>query len=234
MENRPEETIKKIYKSWMRDQPKAQENHIGEEDIALLCDNKASRSSKNKIFEHILSCGECANKVAHSARLKTIEMLDVPLEVTQKAKDLLDDQSGQGILKIALKLKEGFLEIVSATGSVLVGQELMPVSVLRGRGFNASNDKITVVKVFPRAQVEINVLSGATGKFNIQVDVKKKNTPLKIKDLRITLLKHGIELESYHTDSGKAVFEQVSPGQYHIEISSVKYNLASVLLNVTD
>ncbi len=39
------------------------------------------------------------------------------------------------------------------------------------------------------------------------------------KNLRITLIKDGVELESYINDSGSCFFENILPGDYIIEVS---------------
>jgi uncharacterized protein YjbK len=53
-----------------------------------------------------------------------------------------------------------------------------------------------------------------------------------MKDLRVTLIKDDVELESYITDSGKVTFEHVLLGRYSVEISSVDNKIASVILDI--
>jgi hypothetical protein len=62
--------------------------------------------------------------------------------------------------------------------------------------------------------------------------VKEKESQKVIKDLRVTLLREDLELESYLNDFGKVVFENVLLGKYTVEISTLESKLASVLLEI--
>jgi hypothetical protein len=46
------------------------------------------------------------------------------------------------------------------------------------------------------------------------------------------LIKEGLELESYISDSGRVVFENVLIGRYTVEISSPSKNMAAILLDI--
>jgi hypothetical protein len=61
---------------------------------------------------------------------------------------------------------------------------------------------------------------------------KERETSRILKDLRITLFKGDVELESYVADSGSVIFDNVLLGKYTIEVSNIDRKLASLLLDV--
>ena len=52
-------------------------------------------------------------------------------------------------------------------------------------------------------------------------------------DLRATLMQGDMELESYVTLKGEAIFEQVSPGEYTIEISNPQKTFGKISFQLT-
>jgi hypothetical protein len=68
--------------------------------------------------------------------------------------------------------------------------------------------------------------------FNVNIQAKDKQRKVLIKDLRVTLFKEDLELESYLNDAGTVIFEHMLLGKYKIEVADLEGNLASVLLDV--
>jgi hypothetical protein len=114
----------------------------------------------------------------------------------------------------------------------LVGQELVPAPVLRSRNIRDFKDEVTILKDFKDVRVEAKIENKLGSSFSLTVIVKEKPDLQVIKDLRITLFKGDMELESYHVDSGKVTFEHVACGSYTVAISSLTTTLASVLLDI--
>jgi hypothetical protein len=159
-------------------------------------------------------------------------MKEVPLELLGRVKGLFDSQSETAPLEIALRLKEKLLEILNTTGDILVGRELVPAPVLRTRSIKNFKDEVTILKDFKDIRVEVRIENKGAGAFNLIVTAKQKLDLKIIKDLRVTLLKDDLELESYLTGSGSVTFEHVLLGRYKVEISTLENKLASVLLDI--
>jgi hypothetical protein len=135
------------------------------------------------------------------------------------------------VLEIVLKLKEKTLELLRTTGDVLVGQELVPAPV-RSRQIKDFKDEVTILKDFKDVRVEIKIENKLARAFTLVAMVKDKHTSRVIKDLRVTLIKDELELESYLSDSGKAVFEHVLLGKYTVQIATVENQIYQILLDI--
>ena len=69
--------------------------------------------------------------------------------------------------------------------------------------------------------------------FNLAINIKDKQGTSINKALRITLIKDEIELESYVSDTGSGVFENIPPGNYTVELTQENQLLAVIDLKVT-
>jgi len=123
------------------------------------------------------------------------------------------------------KVQEAINNISQYTTVVVIAHRLSTIQ-------NA--DKILVLdngKIVEQGRHE--ALLNKKGKyFNVIIKAKQKQSLRAIKDLRITLIKEGVELESYLSDFGSAVFEHVLLGKYSLEVSSIKGRLATVVLDI--
>lgn len=227
-----ENFIKRIYKNWKKDKTSIGGKHPDEEMFVCFFEDRLSKEEAERLKAHLISCKRCLEIVDVQMKLKTSQAESVPLELMDWAKGLLVSQEKSPVLEVLLKLKDDLLELLNATGDVLLGQELVPAAILRSRSIKDFKDEITILKDFGEIRVELRLENKGNRTFNAVVLVKEKNTQKSIKNLRISLIKDGIELESYLNDTGAVIFEQVSLGKFKIEISSIEEKIASVLLDV--
>ncbi|MBI5145180.1 MAG: hypothetical protein HZA27_03230 [Candidatus Omnitrophica bacterium] len=232
MQNKLEKLIKLVYRKHKADAVQLDLPHPSEEDFACFLEGKLSPPEQKQMKLHLLRCGRCMDILATITQLEPAEEKPVPQELIAQAKGLLGQEGKISLLEILLRLKENILELVNTTGDVLVGQELVPAPVLRSRQIKDFKDTVTILKDFKDIRVEVKVENKVGGAFSLAVLVKEKSTSKIIKDLRVTLLKDDVELESYVADSGKAVFEHVELGKYRIEIENLQQKIASVLLEI--
>jgi len=232
MPEKMEKFIKAVYRKWKARQPQAPGVHPDEEDIVCFLDNKLSKQEYEIIQAHLITCDRCAEIVAVQLELNPSKIQEVPTQLMARVKDLVQPEQDIPALEIALRLKEKILEILNTTGDVLVGQELMPAPVLRSRKIKEFRDEITVLKDFKDIRVEVKILSQQTDVFSLNVVVIEKSTQKIMKDLRVTLIRDDLELESYLSSSGKVIFEHVLLGKYTVEISTIASKLASILLDI--
>jgi hypothetical protein len=232
MHDELERLIKMAYKDWKSEQLNNQEPHPDEETFACFLEDKLSPEEEEKIRAHLLACDTCAEIFSLQLKLKTGQLEDVPQGLIAQAKDLVQAAHEAPLLEIFLKLKEKALEVINTTGDVLVGQELVPAPLLRSRQIKDFKDEVIILKDFQDLRIEVKVEGCGTKAFNVTVTVKEKSTQKIIKDLRVTLIKDDLELESFLTDNGKVIFEHVLIGKYTLEISSVENKLACVLLDI--
>lgn len=232
MQDKLETLIRAVYKRWKKDNLKVQETHPDEEDFACFLENKLSPQDYERIKEHIISCDSCAEIVATQLRLKPTEEKPVPQELLNRLKNLVKAEDKISLLEIFLRLKEKAIEIVNTTGDLLVGQELVPAPILRSRSIKDFKDEVIILKEFKDIRVEAKIENKQGKAFSLTVMVKEKDTQRIMKDLRVTLIKDDVELESYLTEKGKVIFEHVLLGKYTVEVSTINQKIASILLDI--
>lgn len=232
MLDRAEKLIKFVYRGWKSGRADKNKEHPDEETLVSFVEGALASEEDDLVKAHLLSCDICAESVALSLAAEDALSRDVPEELLSRIKNMLSVKSETGVLEIMLKLKDKALEMINSTGDVLVGLELLPASVLRSRSINEFKDEVTILKDFQDIRVEVKIENKGGKAFNLNITIRQKQTQKTIKDLRVTLIKDSLELESYVTDSGAVIFEHVLIGKYTVEISGVDHKLASILLDI--
>ena len=232
MQNRLDKLIRLIYKKYKSGVLKKTQDHPDEETMVCFIEGRLSIKETGLIKQHLVNCQYCAEAFITQLKLEVTDKLKVPEELIAQVKNLAQKNYSHPVLEIFLKLKENLWELLSTNGDVLVGQELVPAPVLRSRKVKDFKDEVTILKDVNNIRVELKIENKGSSIFSLAVLVKEKPALRVIKDLRVTLLKDSLELESYLTDSGKVIFEHISLGKYTVEISNIQNKLASILLDV--
>jgi len=228
-----EQIAKIIYREWKAANRFTGQGHPSEENLACFLEDKLSLPDKSLIQKHLLSCGVCAECLSIQLKIQPHLSLDVPAPLLEKVKKLVSQDTGENLLEIFLKLKEKALEIIQTTGDVLLGQELVPAPILRSRKINEFKEEVNILKDLRQIRVSAKIQNKSTKSFNLTITVKDKQNQKNDQDLRITLIRGGIELESYITDSaGNSFFENILPGSYLIEVSRQDQKEAVIDLKV--
>jgi hypothetical protein len=231
MPEKLEKLIKLVYRKSKAVQAKIGAVHPDEETLVCFLESRLSEKENEVIREHLLSCDSCAEAFSLSLK-KGLEEKDVPAELLARVRNLLIAKEKSFLLEIVLRFKEKLLELINTTGDILVGQELMPAAVLRSRSIKDFKDEVIILKDFQDIRVEVRIENKEAKTFNLTITAKQKQTQKIIKDLRVTLLKDDLELESYLTDYGSVIFEHVLLGKYKVEISTIENKLASILIDI--
>ena len=247
MTNYFEQIAKIIYREWKTANRFTGQNHPSAENLACFLEDKLSLPDKSLIQKHLLSCGVCAEYLSTQLKIQPHLSLDVPAPLLEKVKKLAGQEAGENLLEIFLKLKEKALEIIQTTGYVLLGQELVSDPVLRSRKKNEFKEEVSILKDLQQIRVMAKIQNKSTKSFNLTVTVKDKQghwpqghglasnsqSQEMHRNLRITLIRDGIELESYITDSaGSSFFENILPGSYVVELSRQDQKEAVIDLKV--
>jgi len=231
MPEKLEELIKLAYKKWKAVRPRRSGPHPDEEEWACFLEGKLAGKENLRIKAHLLECGFCMEILTTLIHAEPVPMENAPRELIELARNL---PSRPGIFgaEIILKLSEKTLELLNTTADILVGSEFVPAPILRGRKIKEFKDEVTVLKDFNDIRVEIKIENKAGEAFDLAVFLKDKQTNRAIKDLRVSLFKDELELESYLPSSNKVTFEHVLAGKYTIEISGMENKMASILLDI--
>lgn len=227
-----EAIAKVIYREWKSAGQFTGENHPDEESLACFAENKLSGKDKEIVQKHLISCNICAEYVSVQLKIQPHLSLDLPLPLEEKIKNMVIRGSKENLFEIFLKLKDKALEIIQTSGDVLVGQELIPAPVLRSRQINEFKEEISILKDIQQLRVLAKIQNKNSKKFSLAITVKDKLSQKTYKNLRITLIKDEIELESYMTDSGSSFFENIPPGDYLVEVSREGQKIAVIGLKV--
>ncbi len=223
--------IRLVYRGWKKRHLEVQEAHPDEEAIASFLEGKLSLKESEAFKSHLMHCESCAEAVGLSLTSGGAPDNGIPLKLINFTKEKFGLKDAPA-LEIALRIKEKMLEIISASGDILLGQELVPAAVLRSRNRSEFKDEVVILKDFNDIRVQVKIENKAGKYFNVNIQAKHKQSKALIKDLRVTLFKEAVELESYLDDSGVVTFEHVFLGKYKIELADLENNLASILLDV--
>jgi len=232
MFNNLEKAVKIVYRGWKAKRRFMGQNHPDEESLACFIEDKLSEKDKHTVLKHITSCDICAEYVSIQHKIQPHLSLDLPAPLLEKIKKLVIDDRKENLFEIVLKLKDKALEIIQTSADVLVGQELVPAPVLRSRQINEFKEEVNILKDLQEIRVLAKIQNKSTKSFNLTITVKDKASQKTHKNLRITLIKDGIELESYMTNSGSSFFENILPGDYVVEVNRLDEKIAVIDLKV--
>lgn len=225
-----EKITRVIYKEWKSSRSFKGTDHPDEEFLACFIEDKLSRQDIDLIQKHILSCSQCAQYLSIQLKMQPHLNRELPALLLEKVKKLVDCCAGGNLLEIFLKLKDKVIEIVQTTGDVLVGQEVIPATILRSRKKNEFKEEVSILKGLAQAHLLAKIENKDAKSFNLTITVKDNLKAYK--NLRITLIKDGIELESYITDSASSFFENILPGDYTVKVSREEEVLVTIDLKV--
>jgi hypothetical protein len=221
-----------IYREWKGAGRLVNNEHPDEEDLACFLEDKLAQADKDLIQGHLLKCDMCAEYLSAQLKIEPHLSKDVPAPLIEKVRRLVGSAVKEGIFEIFLRLKEKAMEIIQTSGDVLVGQELIPAPVLRSRQIKEFKEEVTILKDLQGVRVLAKVESKSGKVFNLAITIKDKQDRKVSKDLRITLIKDEVELESYISDSGSSVFENILPGNYRVEVTQEAQMVAVIDLKV--
>jgi hypothetical protein len=231
MLNKLEQIIKVAYKSWRGKLHNASGACPDEETLALFLDGRLSEKENRELKRHFIECDKCLEVIALAG--KKAEDIPLPEELIKRAKNMiLQQQKNEPLLEIILGFKEKIIDIIGTTGDVLFGQEFAPLPVLRSRNIKVFGQEVLIIKNFDKIKTEVEVENKADDKAKVIIKLSDINTGKPVEDLRITLIRQGKELESYIAASGKAIFDDILPDKYSIEISTPEAIIGRVLLEI--
>jgi hypothetical protein len=233
MQSKLERMIRALYKKRPSQVKQLFGEHPDDEAFSCYCDGALGEDEARLFKQHILVCKACSQKLGMS--IESVELKgesQVPQGVLSRAHSLLDQEQRNLLLEVALKVKEKIIEVISTTGEVLVGQELVAAPLLRSRNIKDFKDEVTIFKDFKDIVVELKIENKGARYFDMTVVAKKKNDHKLIKDLRVTLFRETKELESYIASAGLVTFEHVRLGSYRVEISDIDTKRVSIALDI--
>ena len=202
--------------------------HPNEELLACFLEDKLPHADRLLIEKHLVSCTSCAEYAGIQLKMQAGLAKGVPGILLEKVKKLVIDEGREGLFEIFLKLKEKAIEIIQTSGDVLVGQEFVPAQVLRSRRIKDFREEVVILKDLQSIRVEARLKNNNAESFDLTVSAMDKQSQKLIRDLRVTLLKGGIELESYASEAASVIFRDILPGVYTAEVTKAGERVAVV------
>jgi hypothetical protein len=227
-----EKAVEIAYRRWKGSLPKAKARHPDEETLACFLESKLNQREAEEVRAHLVSCDLCCELVALTLGIKPQELREVPEFLLDSLKGMVAPQGKKSLLEVVLRVKEKAFEVIHTTGDIIVGQELIPAPVLRSRQIKDFKDEITVLKDFNDIRVEAKIENKGGKVFDVTISAKNKLTQKAIKDVRVTLSKDELELESCLADKGAVTFEHVALGRYSVEVATLDNKTATITLDI--
>ena len=238
-----EKIVRFIYRQRKSSKRVASQEHPDEESLACFAEEKLKEPEMELIREHLLSCDLCAEYLSTQLKIEAHLSKEVPPGLLDKVKRIISIDVKESLFEIFIKLKDKALEIIQTSGDVLVGQELVPAPVLRSRQINEFKEEVNILKDLREIRVMAKIQNKNTKSFDLTITVKDKwprghglvpngQSHKADKDLRVTLVKDKVELESRITDSGSSLFENIPPGDYTVEVTQEDRKVAVIDLKV--
>jgi hypothetical protein len=244
-----EKIVRFIYRQRKGFRKIASLEHPDEESLACFAEAKLKPQEMELIQKHLFSCDLCAEYLSTQLKIEAHLSQEVPFALLDKVKKIISGDVRGNLFEIFIKLKNKALEIIQTSGDVLVGQELIPAPVLRSRQINEFKEEVSILKDLREIRVMAKIQNKNTNSFDLTITVKDKwprghglasngqshkpqGVGLALQDLRVTLIRDKVELESYITDSGNGLFENIPPGDYTVEITQEGRKVAVIDLKV--
>ncbi|MDD2654851.1 MAG: hypothetical protein PHI86_07095 [Candidatus Omnitrophica bacterium] len=233
MQDKFEELLRIVLKRHGTKRTSEEISHPSEEKLVCFIEGRLDREDTSGLISHLLICHKCNEAIALDMHIKDKYIFEVPSELRLKIEEMIPAKEDSSLLEVYLKVKGEFLEVINTSADVLLGQEVIPASVLRTRKIANFKDEVMLLKAFRDMRVDLKVENKGKNIFNITVKARYKASQSPVKDLRINLIKDEIEIESRLVDAdGTVVFEHVLLGKYIIETAFLKEHVASILLDI--
>jgi hypothetical protein len=232
MSGRFEKAAKVVYRGWKNISADTSGRHPDEEAMACFLEGKSDAAQSDEIREHVLKCDRCAEYLGVHLKIEPHLSKEVPADLLEKIRKMVAACLRDNVFEVSVRLKEGAWEIIQTGGDVLVDQELVPAPVLRSRQINAFKEEVSIFKDLREARILAKLVSKKEKDFNLTVDIKDKQGKRISRNLRVSLIKGEVEMESYVSENGSSIFEDILPGNYKVEISKEGRLVAIIDLKV--
>jgi|GEM_PF-4473732 len=154
----------------------------------------------------------------------------VPESVLRQAEDLVPADSGGRVWDVVVHLGRIAIEHLTSDGLAVPG---MPGEALMLRGSdNGPRQSVVLNKQTSSLEIQMEIFLEDRRGHCVAVDLKKISAQKSPEDLRVTLRRGDVELESHVARQGRAVFENIRQGRYYLEVTDDHQSLARISLRL--
>ena len=181
---------------------------------------------------HLAQCTACLDELSAAfSAMSGSEKEAAPEALVAKATALMPQAAPEeGFFEMIVRLMRGSLEFVSTTGRLVEVPALVGV---RGKLESPGTAILQVEKEMGKFKVTVEVEPVEDELCQLAVTVKA-GAALPTDGLRLSLLAGGREQASYLARHGTAIFDRVSPGDYHLAISEANAAVGSIRLTIKE
>jgi Putative zinc-finger len=231
--DRNEEQIGRILRNLMARKPRnGRAGCPDEEALASYLSGGLAPTTSEEMETHLSHCAACLDELsaAYSSMLGD-EQETVPDALVTKVMALIPQVAREeGFFDMVVRLARGSLELVSTTGRLV---EVPGLAGIRGKLESSGTAILRVEKEIGRFKVAVEVEPVEDELCQLVVTVGARGA-VPADDIRLSLLAGGREQASYLARQGTAIFDRISPGDYHLAISENNVPLGSIRLTIKE
>jgi len=196
-----------------------------EEDVACLVAGRLRRGERERMIDHVLSCGKCDENLKNYFQMVTHTEIpgtaQVPEWLVAKVKRFVPEYVDNGVLEAVVEFGSDFTRVVRTTGMILAdlgGRRMVPAEAFRDVGDKMPDKSVTISKMAENFILDIKIERIKERLANLTIYLKDKKTKTPSSGERVSLVFEGRELGSSLTEDGKVEFENIEPKDYNINV----------------
>ncbi|NTV29844.1 MAG: hypothetical protein HGA80_07175 [Candidatus Omnitrophica bacterium] len=197
---------------------------ISDEDLTIWQAGLASQEQSARIEGHLrqcVSCRELLNILEEVSAEQDRSVLNkTPAAVAERARQLVQESFIEKMLDVIVRVADGLYQAAETTGNVLVAPWLPAGAVLRGSD-NISPDALVVEGEKEGLCCRLEFCRQDGGRHTVSVALRDVAADKPINGVACVLYIDGREVESQVSQGGRAVFEDLLPGNYRLELWQV-------------
>jgi hypothetical protein len=207
--------------------------------LAAYLDGKLSTAERNLMERHLSRCDVCLDEFVAAAErfdLLSKNRQSIPANLLRKAVDLEQPGKPQTLpetetaFDIVLRVLEDAVELVKSWGDWV--QPLPAQARVRGRPPALRQGGVLLEKEIGSYKVELDVEQIKSMRCQIGIKLNEKQGK-PAEDVRVILSTGKYELGSYLTRQGRAVFDEIPPGEYDLAVSDRHGSVETIRLKIT-
>ena len=194
-------------------------------ELASLLDGVLSPDDELKVATHLARCEKCRELVGMIIEMEEEVAGRLPEKAANFAKSIFKPTTTQ-------RVRASLSKIINP--QVGKSPALSPALAVRGAGKVMVEGAPSHQSEFGPYRAEVEVERMARGQFQVLVSVMDAQSGKSAKGLRASLCNQSRELESLVFGEGRAIFENVSAGEYLVRMSKNGDNLAGIAISIKE
>lgn len=196
--------------------------------LASYLDGALDAGEVETVSAHIEKCTDCAHAI-ESARAGLEGRLSRPSESAREAALVAMKRSREGLFDVAVRLVKDTIRLIGE--AVPDGGVMAPAAV---RGGAAPSSLVSTTRSMNGLRVGLDIENLGDGTAEVVVTANRKDDGNPVKGLRASMFRSGRELLSVMMADGRAVFEDVEPGAYTINLTARGFCVADIELDIQE